>query len=92
MTHVYIVIENGESYESGYNTYALAVAAVKAKWDEEVNRQIEEGDGYPIESEIDVPEHASGTTRLYVEKGINILILKLSIKSSGGRRARSRRR
>jgi hypothetical protein len=79
MSSVYVVIENGESYPNAYLTYALAQAAVKAKWDEEVKRQEEEcGPGSSC-CEIDLPENPSGTTLLYVEKGYNIYVLKLQI-------------
>ena len=75
MSFVYIVIENGEPYPHAYETYVLSQAAVKAKWDEEVKRQEDEcGETC---CEIDLPENPSGTTYLYVEKGIHIYVYRL---------------
>ena len=79
MSSVYVVIENGEPYENVYTSYASAAAAVKEKYTEEIAEQIRQSDGYPICSEIDVPEAVTGTTYLYVEKGIHIHIYKLPI-------------
>jgi len=74
--HVYIIIENGDSYDVAYNTYGLAVNAVKAKHRKELQSQ-----GYPEEScsEVDIPESKSGRTYLYIEKGIHIYIHKLFV-------------
>ena len=79
MSSVYVVIENGDPYENIYTSYASAAAAVKKKHAEEIAEQIRQSDGYPICSEIDVPEAVTGTTYLYVEKGIHIYIYKLPI-------------
>ena len=79
MSSVYVVIENGDPYENVYRSYASAAAAVKKKHAEEIAEQIRQSDGYPICSEIDVPEAVTGTTYLYVEKGIHIYIYKLPI-------------
>jgi hypothetical protein len=79
MSSVYVVIENGDPYENVYTSYASAAAAVKKKHAEEIAEQIRQSDGYPICSEIDVPEAVTGTTYLYVEKGIHIYIYKLPI-------------
>ena len=79
MSSVYVVIENGDPYENVYTSYASAAAAVKEKHAEEIAEQIRQSDCYPICSEIDVPEAVTGTTYLYVEKGIHIYIYKLSI-------------
>jgi hypothetical protein len=78
MSFIYIVIENGETYPNAYQTYILAQAAIKAKWDEEVQCQYTEcGEGCC--SNIDLPENPSGTTHLYVEKEINIVVHRLPI-------------
>jgi hypothetical protein len=79
MSSVYVVIENGEPYENVYTSYASAAAAAKEKYAEEIAYQIRQSNGYPICSDIDVPEAATGTTYLYVEKGIHIYIYKLPI-------------
>lgn len=79
MPSVYVVIENGESYANVYTSFASAAAAVKEKHAEEIANQLRESEGYPICSEIDVPEDITGKTYLYVEKGIHIYIYKLPI-------------
>ena len=79
MSSVYVVIENGEPYKNVYTSFASAAAAVKGKHAEEIAEQIREMNGYPICSEIDAPEGVTGTTYLYVEKGIHIYIYKLPI-------------
>jgi hypothetical protein len=96
MQHYYVVVEYGDEFRGPYPTlytsYEQAAAAVKAKHKEELDRQTAEMDGEPIASEVDVPENPSGTTDLYVEKGISIEIHKLPVKaSSGGSRRRIRR-
>lgn len=77
---MYVVIENGLPYPHLYTSYASAAAAAQEKYKQVIEEQIEEANGYPICSEIDVPEHTSGTTYLYVEKGIHIYIYKLEVK------------
>ena len=79
----YVVVENGEAYPQAYKTYAAAVAAVKEKYKETIEDQINEMAGFleDIESilaNINVPE--SDRSHLYIEKGINIIIQKLYIK------------
>lgn len=78
---MYVVIENGLPYPHLYTSYASAAAVAQAKYKEVIKEEIKEADGYPICSEIDVPENTSGTTYLYVEKGIHIYIYKLEILS-----------
>lgn len=81
MSFVYVVIENGEAYAEAYGNYYLAVRAVHAKHNEEIERQermAAEGDDKSC-CEVIVPESSSGVTRLYIEKGINIEILKLRV-------------
>ena len=77
MNSVYVIIENGDPYESVYSSFASAVVAVKEKYQETIDEQIMEQGGGPICSEIDVPEDLTGKTYLYVEKGIHIYIYKL---------------
>ena len=79
MIAVYVIIENGEPYRMVYETFESAVAVVKAKHKETIDKEIKEAEGYPICSELDVPENKMGKTDLYVEKGINIIIYKLPI-------------
>ncbi len=81
---VYAVVENGDPYLVAYKTDADAVAVVKAKYKEEIEEELrwleEAGDGHRGCNDVDVPEAASGLSRLYIEKGINIEIHKLPIK------------
>jgi hypothetical protein len=80
MSSVYVVIENGDPYENVYTSFASAAEAVNQKYAEEIAEQIRDSNGYPICSEIDVPEDIlTGNTYLYVEKGIHIYIYKLPI-------------
>uniref|UniRef100_A0A6C0AND5 Uncharacterized protein n=1 Tax=viral metagenome TaxID=1070528 RepID=A0A6C0AND5_9ZZZZ len=80
MKAVYVIIENGEPYTMVYETFESAVAVVKAKHKETIEEQIKEAGGYPICSDLDVPENkVTGKTELYVEKGINIIIYKLPL-------------
>ena len=76
MTVIYVVIENGDPYPSAYTSFVAASEAVKTKYRETVEEQIAEGGTC---SEIDVPENTSGTTYLYVEKGIHIYIYRLPV-------------
>ena len=79
MIAVYVIIENGEPYSNVYQTFESAVAVVKAKHKETIDEQLREANGYPICSDLDVPENKVGKTELYVEKGINIIIYKLPL-------------
>lgn len=80
----YIVVENGEAYPEAYKTYAAAVAAVKEKNRETLEDQINEvrrlEDVESILAEVNRPE-GDKQTNLYIEKGINIIIQKLSLKN-----------
>jgi hypothetical protein len=80
---VYIVVENGDPYGVAYTTYAAAVAAVKLKHKEAIEeelRWIEENNDLGC-NDVDVPESATGLSRLYIEKGIQIEIHRLPVKS-----------
>jgi len=84
MQPVYVVIENGESYATAYATYASAVKAVKEKHAEYLEEQIKElrylSDIESMLADINVPENtATGISHLYIEKGINILIHRLTV-------------
>ena len=81
MSFVYVVEENGEVYEEAYGNYYLAIRAVHAKHNEEIEKQEREASELDMEScsEVIVPENNSGKTRLYIEKGIIITILKLRV-------------
>lgn len=79
MNSMYVVIENGDPYANLYTTYAAALAAVKEKYQETINEQLIEMGGYPICSNIDLPEDGSDKVYLYVEKGIHIYIYRLPV-------------
>jgi hypothetical protein len=82
MNAVYIIVENGDPYSIAYTSFECAVAVVKEKFKETIEIQIKEMHGEPICSELDVPENKLiGVTRLYVEKGIHIIIYKLPVLS-----------
>jgi hypothetical protein len=94
MESVYIVIENGEAYPNAYTTYAAAVRAVNDKHQLELNRQVEENpeSRNEILGYVNPSENASGTTSLYIEKGIHILVQRLPVvRMAGGKRSRSSR-
>jgi hypothetical protein len=76
---VYIIVENGEPYLAAFKTFASAAATVDGWYRKTIEEQKKESGGEPICSEIDLPEHVSGVTRLYVEKGINIIIYKVPL-------------
>ena len=97
MESVYVIVENGEAYPAAYTNYAAAVLAVQTKHKKELDKQRkdveDDGGNWPTdtETEVDVPESQTGTTELYIEKGINILILKLPVMAAaGGRRSKKR--
>ena len=87
MSFVYIVIENsseqlpgGGIFPTAYKTFDEAKAAAIVKYQDEINRQIEEtGDNSPLKH-VDVPESKIGFTYLYIEKEIHIYIHKLFVK------------
>ena len=86
MPFVYIVIENsyneppgGGVFPTTYTTFEEAKTAVIKKYEDEIQRQIEEGGGNLVMKDIDVPESKTGFTYLYIEKEIHIYIHKLSV-------------
>jgi hypothetical protein len=79
MATVYVVVENGELYPVIYKTYESARIAVTTKYVVELTAEredLEEMDdpSYCMASDVDIDENESGTTQLYIEKGINIII------------------
>ena len=75
--HVYVVVENGELYPTLYATYEKAYAAVTTKYEEELSDEREESAswGGQMASQVDVVENTdTGTTKLYIERGIQIII------------------
>ena len=83
MNPIYVVIENGECYPKAYITYNDAVKAVKEKHVTYIEERIKElaylEDIESMLAEINVIEDKEkGISLLYIEKGINIFIHKLS--------------
>jgi hypothetical protein len=79
-TSIYIVVENGDPYPVAYKMYDDAVAAVKLKHKETLDEDLKYSEEYGESCHmVDVPESESGTSYLYIEKGISIYIYKLPI-------------
>ena len=79
--HVYVVLENGELYPTLYSTYEKAYAAVTTKYEEELSDEREESAtwGGNMASQVDVVENTdTGTTKLYIEKEIHIIIQRFN--------------
>jgi hypothetical protein len=86
MEYIYIIVENGEPYLKTFKNYKSAVEAVKEKHREYLQEQIKEL--YQLDmiesvlADVNVPENTkTNITNLYIEKGINIRIIKLSINN-----------
>jgi hypothetical protein len=84
MATVYVVVENGELYPVIYKTYESARIAVTTKYVVELTAEredVEEMDdpSYCMASDVDIDENESGTTQLYIEKGINIIIQRYNV-------------
>jgi hypothetical protein len=82
MDPIYIIVENGVPYPFAYKTYADCVSAVKSKHKEYLEKEIKDlHDLNFIEellADINVPENTeTNITKLYIEKGIHIMIHKL---------------
>ena len=91
MRYVYIVIENsydeppgGGVFPTTYSTFEEAKAAAIGKYQDEIDRQIEDLGSNSLVTDVDVPESKTGFTYLYIEKDINIYIHKLPVMFSGG--------
>ena len=81
---VYVVVERGELYPILYKTYDLAREAVTTKYATELSNEraeVEEMDypSYGMVSSVDVDENETGTTELYIERGINIIIRRYAV-------------
>ena len=75
--HVYVVVENGELYPTLYATYEKAHAAVQDKYADELRDERESAASWngTMASQVDVVENTdTGATKLYIERGINIII------------------
>jgi hypothetical protein len=79
---VYVVVENGELYPSLYYSYEDAREAVLDKHAETLEESRSECAewGGVMASQVDVAENKeTGTTRLYVEKDIHIIIQRYKV-------------
>ena len=84
MAIVYVVVENCELYPILYETYESAREAVTTKYAAKLSAErteVEEMDypSYEMVSSVDVDENETGTTRLYIERGINIIIQRYAV-------------
>jgi hypothetical protein len=82
MDYVYVVVDCGEAFRTGFTTYESALIAVKLKYKKELEEQLKEEKEYnllPL-SDVNVSENENGATSLYIEKQIYIVIYKLPIK------------
>jgi hypothetical protein len=86
--YVYVVTENGEVYPAAYSTYESALSAVQKKYPEEYEESKEEDTAHEL---YGVKENKSGTTKLYIEKGIHIVVSKLPVKVEAGRLRKTRK-
>lgn len=92
MATVYVVLENGDLYPDLYSTYDAAREAVLEKykecldeeradfeeWGREYYKSLDNPeDGMP--SKVNIAENESGTTQLYIEKGIHITIQRYNV-------------
>ena len=83
MSKVYVVVENGELYPVLYSSYESARKAVTTKYAAELREEWEEAKemndpDYQMASVI-VDESETGTTELYIEKGINIIVKRYNL-------------
>jgi archaellum component FlaF (FlaF/FlaG flagellin family) len=84
MATVYVVVENGELYPVIYKTYESARGAVTTKYVVELTAEREDVEemndpSYCMASDVDIDENESGTTQLYIEKGVHIIIQRYNI-------------
>ena len=83
MSKVYVVVENGELYPVLYSSYESARKAVTTKYAAELREEWEEvkemnDPDFQMASVI-VDESETGTTELYIEKGINIVVKRYNL-------------
>ena len=96
---VYVVVERSDEesdgggvFPSAYDTFEKAKAAAISKHQSTIDEQLEETGDNSIMKDIDVSESKTGFTHIYIEKGINIFIHKLPVKTSGGKRKTHRKK
>jgi len=83
ISHIYIVVENGEAYQQAYTTYEYAINVIKNKYKDIIEEDLifsKEYDCVPC-CDVDVKENQeTGITKLYIEKQIYITIYKVVVK------------
>ena len=83
MASIYVVVENGELYPVLYSTYDAARRAVTTKYAAELRDEWEEckemNDPDCQMVSVIVDESDTGTTKLYIEKGIHVIIQRYSV-------------
>ena len=84
MASIYVVVENGELYPVLYSTYDAARKAVTTKYAAELRDEWEEAKemndpDYQMASSIVDENEETGTTYLYIEKGIHINIQRYNV-------------
>lgn len=91
---VFVVVEQNPEgnnpiiYEEAYATFGLAAHAVKTKHEADL---IEQGDDFGAETALNTYGNPS---YVYIEKGINIYIMKLPVRSNhkGGKKQTKKRK
>lgn len=83
MSNVYVVVENGELYPVIYRTYGSAREAVTTKYADKLREEWEEvkemnDPDFQMASSI-VDESDTGTTYLYIERGIHVIIRRYNV-------------
>ena len=84
MSFVYVVAENGELYPVLYSSYESARKAVTTKYAAELRDEWEEvkemnDPDYNMASSIVDENEETGTTYLYIEKDIHIIIQRYNV-------------
>jgi hypothetical protein len=78
--NLYAVLENGDLYPALYDTYEAARDAVLTNHADQLEDERSD-DGFCTVSKVDVDENTgdTGTTHLYIEKGISIIIQRYKV-------------
>jgi hypothetical protein len=83
ISHIYIVVENGEAYQHAYSTYECASNVVKTKYKDIIDEDLKNSKEYGCNPccDVDIEENQeTGITKLYIEKEIYITIYKVMVK------------
>ena len=79
--NLYVVLENGDLYPDIYHTYEAARDAVLANHADQLEDERSDNNGFCTVSKVDVDENTgdTGTTNLYIEKGISVIIQRYKV-------------